>query len=225
MRAASGLPAATVERWAALEPYLIAAAEDFGVPLALVTAVAYVESRFKTKALSRAGAAGIMQIMPKTRRYLLGKLGEPDFDPLADTAQNIRLGAYYIARLIRRWRGRPIDWALASYYAGAGNVATHGPGMYGRYVEKVRQAEKAIELTYARCSGAPWAADNQPHFPGQKRPSPGRRDVTPTRTDETPGSGGPAPERAPEPELANAALLGVGLIGALIAFRERRTRG
>lgn len=224
--AASGLPPVLVDRWLAVEDALELAAAEFGVPLGLVTAVAFVESNFEPTAKSSAGAAGLMQLMPGTLKFLLGPHGLdwPAFDPLVDVEKNARVGAYYLKRLLRRWKTRPVEWAIASYYAGAGAVGTYGPGQFGKYVDRVLEARKAVELTISRCAGAPWALDSVPRWPGQ-RSATGKAGPKPRHDDEIPGSGGPRPEHAPRSEFGEAALLGVGLLGALIAFRERRSGG
>ncbi len=80
-----------------------------GIPTRLLDAVIAQESGFASGSISRAGAMGIMQIMPDTARSL--GLTKP-FDPIA----NMYAGARYLRQQIDRF-GR-IDLALAAYNAG-----------------------------------------------------------------------------------------------------------
>ena len=88
-----------------------------GVPVSLALAVAKVESNYKPRALSSAGARGVMQIMPRTGKDLYGV--EPD--ELWDPRLNIRIGIDFLRSLKKRY-GR---WDLAlSHYNGGSAVGT-----------------------------------------------------------------------------------------------------
>ena len=88
-----------------------------GVPASLALAVAKVESNFKPRALSSAGARGVMQIMPKTGKDLYGV----EADELWDPQLNIRLGVDFL-RSLKEQYGR---WDLAlSHYNGGSAVGT-----------------------------------------------------------------------------------------------------
>lgn len=82
---------------------------EFGLPHRFLDAVIAQESGFNSNAVSKAGAAGMMQIMPATARSL--GLSNP-FDPIA----NLRAGARYLRQQLDRF-GR-YDLALAAYNAG-----------------------------------------------------------------------------------------------------------
>ena len=95
-----------------------AAAKRNELDPALLTAVIQRESDFDPRAISRAGAQGLMQLMPGTAK----ELGVTDpFDP----RQNVEGGAAYLRGLIDRYHGR-LDLALAAYNAGAGAVDRYG---------------------------------------------------------------------------------------------------
>ncbi|WP_052338359.1 lytic transglycosylase domain-containing protein [Luteimonas huabeiensis] len=110
-----------------------AAAREFGVDEAIVRAIMHAESAFNPNALSRAGAQGLMQLMPATARRF--GVANP-FDP----AQNIRGGVEYLAWLLRRFNG-DLTLAAAGYNAGEGAVDRHGGvppySETRRYVERV----------------------------------------------------------------------------------------
>ena len=103
------LSRATEMRRASHYRIVVAIACRYGLPNRLLDAVIAQESRFTSGSISRAGAVGMMQIMPGTARSL--GLTNP-FDPIA----NMHAGARYLRQQIDRF-GR-IDLALAAYNAG-----------------------------------------------------------------------------------------------------------
>lgn len=97
---------------------IAAAAREFGVEEAIVRAVIHAESAYNPTALSRAGAQGLMQLMPPTA----ARFGVTDS---YDAAQNIRGGVQYLSWLLKRFNG-DLTLAAAGYNAGEGAVARHG---------------------------------------------------------------------------------------------------
>ena len=101
------------------KPYRAAferASDASGLPLPLLVAVAQVESRFETNAVSEAGARGLLQLMPTTARSLRLSADEPE--------SNVLGGARYLRRLLDRFQSP--DLALAAYNAGPTAVARAG---------------------------------------------------------------------------------------------------
>lgn len=93
-------------------------ARQFGVEAALLHAVISVESGYNARALSKQGAAGLMQLMPETAR----RFGVADvFDPV----DNVRAGAQYLTYLLKLF-DNDVHLALAAYNAGEGAVLKHG---------------------------------------------------------------------------------------------------
>lgn len=88
----------------------------------MIHAIARQESQFDRKIVSRAGARGMMQLMPGTARETAGFIGI-GYAPssLDDPAYNIQLGSWYFGRLMDRYRGS-YPLAVAAYNAGPGNV-------------------------------------------------------------------------------------------------------
>lgn len=129
-----------------------AAAREFGVEEAIVRAVMHAESAFNPNAISRAGAQGLMQLMPATAE----RFGVTDaFDP----AQNIRGGVRYLAWLLKRFNG-DLTLAAAGYNAGEGAVDRHGGVPPYRetqtYVQRVGVlAERYRSHGLVAASGAP----------------------------------------------------------------------
>ncbi len=98
-------------------PQIALAAERHGLETDLLVALVRVESCFDVRALSRAGARGLTQLMPDTAR----SLGVKDS---FDAAANLDGGARYLARMLTRFGDETL--ALAAYNAGPGNVDKYG---------------------------------------------------------------------------------------------------
>lgn len=99
------------------------AAEEFGLDPLLVAALVHHESRFRPEARSRAGARGLMQLMPATAEEVAGKLGLDGYSEamLEEPRVNLRLGCAYLRELLDRFGGDE-RVALAAYNAGRGKV-------------------------------------------------------------------------------------------------------
>lgn len=91
-----------------------AKAQKYDVDPALVAAVVETESRFKTNAHSQVGARGLMQLMPKTGRWMGAR-------NLYNAEQNVDAGAKYLKYLNGRFDGN-LTKTIAAYNAGEGNV-------------------------------------------------------------------------------------------------------
>ena len=97
---------------------VLAAAQETAVEPALIHAVISVESGYNPSARSRAGAVGLMQLMPRTaKRY-----GVTD---RLDPAQNIKGGARYL-RDLKVMFGNQLHLVLAAYNAGENAVMKYG---------------------------------------------------------------------------------------------------
>ena len=95
-------------------PIILEAANLHDVDLTMVKAIIMAESGFNRKSVSRYGARGLMQLMPRTAK----SLGVKDiFDP----EENIHAGVRYYKSLLDLFNGDQ-KLALAAYNAGARNV-------------------------------------------------------------------------------------------------------
>ena len=91
---------------------------EYGIDPGLLHAVVSVESGYDPRAVSRAGAMGLMQLMPPTaRRWGVA-------DPF-DARQNLRGGASHLSRLLQVFEG-DLRLSLAAYNAGEAAVRRHG---------------------------------------------------------------------------------------------------
>ena len=126
--AATVLPSASVavsiDSFVAIQPrrayeaLINEAAQQYRLEPGLIRSVMQAESAYNPVAVSRAGAMGLMQLMPD----LAVELGVTDpFDP----RENIMAGARHLRRLLDIHRG-DVTLAVASYNAGESAVARHG---------------------------------------------------------------------------------------------------
>jgi soluble lytic murein transglycosylase len=97
---------------------LLAATQAAGVDPAYAYGLIRQESRFVFESRSHVGAAGLMQVMPSTAKWVAKKQGIP-FKPetLYDTDVNLRIGAGYLKLVLDRFKGS-LPLAAAAYNAG-----------------------------------------------------------------------------------------------------------
>jgi soluble lytic murein transglycosylase len=97
-------------------------ARNYDLDAALLAAVIYRESKFDPNARSQSGAIGLMQLLPETARGIALHTGGSKFvvSDLYDPEINVRYGAFYLRRLLRKYRSERL--ALAAYNAGQQNV-------------------------------------------------------------------------------------------------------
>jgi soluble lytic murein transglycosylase len=112
-----------VNRWCA----------EYNVNPDLVLAVIDVESSGRPRAVSPAGAVGLMQLMPETAAEVARtlSLAPPTAEDILEPRLNIRLGVCYLARLRTRF-GDERAFVIAAYHAGPTSV------------ERWRQARQSI---------------------------------------------------------------------------------
>ncbi len=116
-RASAPAPRTAVEaslaRWAA----------HYGVSLDLVRALAWQESGFQNHVRSRAGAVGVMQVIPETRAFVEKVLFGHAVPRTMDG--NVRIGVAYLHHLLHRF-GLDARLALGAYYSGPAAVLKRG---------------------------------------------------------------------------------------------------
>jgi len=106
------------ERYSRYDQHIQEAAVLYHIPVPLVRAVIQVESDFDPRVVSRAGAQGLMQLMPSVSK---GMGVENVFDP----RQNIFGGTRFLRVLANQFAG-DLVLTIASYHAGAGAVRKYG---------------------------------------------------------------------------------------------------
>jgi soluble lytic murein transglycosylase-like protein len=117
------------------EYYLAVYANHYSVPLDFARAVVEQESGWQACAISRKGAAGIMQLMPETAARLRIR-------NRCNVQQNISGGIRYLAWLMNRFHGE-LRLVAAAYYAGERVIAARGLDYANRdvvlYVASIRE--------------------------------------------------------------------------------------
>jgi transglycosylase-like protein with SLT domain len=115
---------------------VIEEARQSNVPVSLALAVAKVESDFNEKALSSAGARGVMQIMPATGRHEFGLQPNQLWNP----ELNIRTGIRFLEKLHSQYGQR---WDLAlSHYNGGTLKGT------GRHAKPHKRTQKYVNTVF-----------------------------------------------------------------------------
>lgn len=139
----------------------------YGVPEEIVYAVILTESRFQRDAVSRAGACGLMQLMPATYEAVAYELERiPDEIMIFDPGTNICCGVYLLSKLYEKygcWETAfaaynageaAVDlWLSDDRYSGSGRL-THIPySETAGYVKKVRCAAESYKKIYGFGNG------------------------------------------------------------------------
>lgn len=125
------------------------AAEPLEIDQFLVYAVISQESAFNETVVSRAGAIGLMQIMPNTGKTAASKLSLNSFikDDLLQPDTNIKIGAWYLKEVLREFNGN-IILALAAYNAGPHVVKSwlkkNGNSDMDEFVENIPYSETRL---------------------------------------------------------------------------------
>jgi soluble lytic murein transglycosylase-like protein len=141
-RNAPSLPAVVFKKEHVYYPIILQAANKHQVEPALIMAMIRAESGYNPRAVSKKGAKGLMQLMPRTAKAM-GV--EKPFDP----KHNIDGGVKYFRTLLDRFEG-DIKLALAAYNAGSRNVLLYkGVPPFGatkHYLKKVFEYYKKYKL-------------------------------------------------------------------------------
>jgi soluble lytic murein transglycosylase len=136
----------------AFEETIRSAAKTNRLPVSLVYGVIRQESAFDLRARSRAGAQGLMQVMPATGRELAGKLGLPyNADTLYDPAVNVQLGTNYLRHVLGMFDDN-LELSLAGYNGGPYRIKRlwnefGSAGEVDRFVESLNLSEP---ITYVK---------------------------------------------------------------------------
>ncbi len=134
-----------------LARHVLALCRRYRVDPTMVLSLIEVESGFRVRAQSPAGALGLMQVMPETAAGLAPLLGVryPGCSALLDPFLNTEIGIAYLSRLRDRYRGLFPYFHLAAYNMGPGKVDSllrrgrFRPAKTGDYFERIRSTMPA----------------------------------------------------------------------------------
>ncbi len=124
-----------------LSGVIVVESRRYKIEPTLILALIETESTYYNWAKSRVGARGLMQVRPRTGRYVAQEL-ELEWEgikTLHDPYKNVQLGVFYLAELLERFGG-DTDKALAAYNRGPTYVAARirrGQTVPQRYIKKV----------------------------------------------------------------------------------------
>lgn len=124
-----------------------------------LTSLIWIESHFKKNAKSKVGASGLMQIMPKTKKYLLKKINRQEYISLIhqikfknpdisfNDAENLVLGSFYLNYLNKRFNN--IYHSTAAYNMGPTWVGkklkqNYPVGTKNHYINKIKKQYIAL---------------------------------------------------------------------------------
>ena len=115
--------------------FIVSMGRKYRLDPPLIKAVIRAESAWNPRAISRAGAQGLMQLMPGTSKDM-------DVDDPFDPAQNIEAGTRYLRSMLDKFNGDLVI-ALAAYNAGPRAVEKYGGvppyGETRRYIKRVQR--------------------------------------------------------------------------------------
>ena len=127
------------------ETLLVKLGKKYNIELPLILAVIEIESRFKPDNVSKAGAVGLMQLMPITARELglrvpmykdpINPISNPRLDERFDPKKNIEAGMKFLSSMINKYKKNYV-LALCAYNA--------GPGRVDKKVPTIREPEKHV---------------------------------------------------------------------------------
>ena len=131
-----------LKRAAQYDAIIEAEAKFAGVEPNLLKAVILVESGFNSRAVSKRGAVGLMQLMPETAiRFGVANRYDP--------RQNVRGGALYLGFLINRFR-QNVRLALAAFNAGE-DAVNRNSGQIPPFIETLEYVPKVLKIYQALC--------------------------------------------------------------------------
>lgn len=128
--------------------------EQYDVPPALIMAITTQESAFNPRAVSKAGAQGLMQLMPATARECANDVNKPFYN-ITKVQDNVQFGTWYLAKMLNIFNG-DIELAIRAYNAGpvyvkrvlAGELANYPKETVDYHIKVMRYREKYHKLGF-----------------------------------------------------------------------------
>lgn len=121
--------------------YVVDYSIQYGVDIPLTLAIITQESAFCQAAVSKAGAYGLMQLMPSTAEEISKEIGiNLKYHRSKD---NIRMGTYYISSMLLMFRGN-LELAVRAYNSGPNFVKKVQAGEISRYYSETNKYWEAV---------------------------------------------------------------------------------
>lgn len=120
----------TIKEITEISSAIIESSEENNVAVSLILAVITVESAFKVKALSKAGAKGLMQVLPDTADTISSDIGKRNYN-LFKIRDNIQFGSYYLWKMINLFGDQ--DLGINAYNCGPACVERTRAGEFSNY--------------------------------------------------------------------------------------------
>jgi len=134
--------------------------KEYNLDPVFLTSLIWVESTFNNNAISPVGANGLMQIMPKTKKYLFKKINKEDYHRISfqlrlnkkisfNDAENLILGSYYLSLLNKKFKN--IIHSTTAYNMGPGWVnrkirKNYSIGSKNNYINKIKNKYQMFSL-------------------------------------------------------------------------------
>tara|TARA_Y100000310_G_scaffold340244_2_gene435340 strand:- start:224 stop:1000 length:777 start_codon:yes stop_codon:yes gene_type:complete len=116
---------------------------EYDVPIPLILAVTRQESAFNPKAISHAGAQGLMQLMPQTAKECSSDIGKR-LSNIYHIGTNVELGTFYLRKMLTRFNNNT-ELAVKAYNAGPNYVSKILAKQYRRYpTETINYSKKVL---------------------------------------------------------------------------------
>jgi soluble lytic murein transglycosylase-like protein len=117
---------------------------EYDVSIPLILAVTRQESAFNPKAVSHAGAQGLMQLMPRTALECSDEIGKR-FSNIFHIGTNVQFGTFYLRKMLTRFKD-DIELAIKAYNAGPNYVTKVLANEYRSYPsETINYSKKVLE--------------------------------------------------------------------------------
>ena len=117
---------------------------EYDVPIPLILAVTRQESAFNPKAVSHAGAQGLMQLMPGTARECAGDIGKR-YSNIFHVGTNVQFGTFYLRKMLTRFN-EDTELAVKAYNAGPNYVSKVLAKIYRNYpAETIDYSKKVLQ--------------------------------------------------------------------------------
>ncbi|MDO8659558.1 MAG: lytic transglycosylase domain-containing protein [Candidatus Parcubacteria bacterium] len=131
----------TIKEITDISSAIVSSSEENALSISLILAVITVESGFRINAVSKAGAKGLMQILPDTASEISVDVGKRNFN-LFRIKDNIHFGGYYLWKMINFFGDQNLG--INAYNCGPACVERVRSGEYSKYPDETINYLKSV---------------------------------------------------------------------------------